>query len=141
MWCYLSSRAIKNTQIGSGKKCENCLNKKIYLKKGSNRVKGIRDGYGNHYCWRCLTKRRHSRRLCKNKNGGLFLTNDQAVLRRFWGTFGFSTINVVDGETFTVLTLLISIIGQGVWELKLDGVSSSKRMITYFKSEIILHIS
>ena len=62
-------------------------------------------------------------------------------LMTFWGTLGFSTLNVEDGEPLTIIILLISIIGQGVWELKLDGVSSSKRMITYFKSEIILHIS
>ena len=69
-------------RLGLGKKCENCLNERIYPKKGSNRVMGVRDGYGNHYCWRCLTKRRHSRRLYKNT--GIFLRN-QTVFNHVLG--------------------------------------------------------
>lgn len=68
-------------RLGLGKRCENCLNQTLY-QKGSNRVNGVRNGYGNHYCWRCITKRRHSRRLYKY--GGLFLRN-QTVFNEVLG--------------------------------------------------------
>lgn len=50
--------------IARGKVCEICLNEKKY-KKGNSCI-GTRVGFGINACWRCVTKRRYSKRIMKS---------------------------------------------------------------------------
>ena len=58
--------------LATGIFCEYCKNTtKLYYK--NNYVKFVRDPYGLHVCWRCVTKRQRSKRL--SKIGSSFRSN------------------------------------------------------------------